>query len=205
MKRQWLPLLCLFPMAVFAQHDIKIDLGYFRMMQQSTPFDFSSFRVGVGYSITDWCVAGAFGSYGGHSGNVNYYEAGSYDQVEYSGTLMERYYHYGVDVELHPVAAFFPDFHWIDPYCQGELGLRTTTEHYSPEYDGALATPIRNDFLYGGSLGLAINPLKYFGVFYECALDNLNKEIVYHDANTLEQKPKPIHRFGIIIRIPIVR
>ena len=205
MKTQWLPLLCLLPMAVFAQHDLKIELGYSRLMQDLSPFEYSDLRVGAGYSFTDWCVAGAFGNYGGHSESVNYYEAGSYDHVEYQGTMTKRYYHYGVDVELHPLAVFFPDFHWVDPYCRVELGLRTVTERYEPDYEGALATPIRNDFLYGGSLGLAINPLKYFGIFYEFAIDNLNKRIVYHDANIVEQKPKPFHRFGINIRIQIIK
>ena len=205
MKKNWFLLLCLLPLAIFAQHDIKIDLSYSRLMQDLTPFEYSNFRIGAGYSFTDWCIVGAFGSYGGHGGSVNYYEEGSYDHIEYEGTLKTRYFHYGVDVELHPVAVFFPDFHWIDPYCRGELGLRTTTEHYDPEYDGTLATPVRNDFLYGGSFGLAINPLKYFGVFYEYTIDNLNKRIVYHDANTVEQKSKPIHRFGISIHIPIIK
>lgn len=204
MKRQWFLLFCLLPMVAFAQHDIKIDLGYSRMIHQLTPFDYSNFRMGVGYSITDWCMAGVFGSYGMHQGSVRYYSPGSYEIVEYEGTMTERDFHYGVDVELHPLAAFFPDFHWVDPYCRGELGLRTITKRYTPQYEGYLAEPVRNDFLYGGSLGLAINPIKYFGVFYEYAFDNHNKTVI-SNGTSFESKAKPIHRFGINVRIPIVK
>ena len=118
--------------------------------------------------------------------------------------MTECDYHYGVDVELHPLAAFFPDFHWVDPYCRGELGLRTITERYTPQYEGYLAEPVRNDFLYGGSLGLAINPIKYFGVFYEYAFDNHNKTVI-SNGTSFESKAKPIHRFGINVRVPIVK
>ena len=89
-------------------------------------------------------------------------------------------------------------------YCHGELGLRTITERYTPEYDGFFAEPVHNDFLYGGGLGLAVNPSKYFGVFYEYAFDNLNKTVVNSGAS-YEFRTKPIHRFGINVRIPIVK
>ncbi|MBQ7551140.1 MAG: hypothetical protein IJT04_06405, partial [Bacteroidales bacterium] len=59
--------------------------------------------------------------------------------------------------------------------------------------------PVRNSFLYGGSVGLAINPSKYFGVFYELAFDNLNKE---YKPKTDEIKTKALHRFGLNVRFP---
>ena len=190
--------------AAFAQHDLKIDLGYSQMMHKDCLWEYSVFRVGVGYEITDWCVVGVFGSYGGHQGSVRYFAPGSYEIVEYEGNMDERDYHYGVDVELHPLAAFFPNFHWVDPYCRGELGLRTITEQYTPQYEGYSSEPIHSDFLYGGSLGLAINPIKYIGVFYEYAFDNLNKTVVSNGSSYV-YKTKPIHRFGINVRIPIVK
>ena len=205
MKKHWILLLFMLPMtAAFAQHDLKIDLSYSRMMHKDCLWEYSNFRVGVGYEITDWCVVGVFGSYGGHQGSVRYFAPGSYEIVEYEGNMDERDYHYGVDVELHPLAAFFPNFHWVDPYCRGELGLRTITERYTPQYEGYSSEPIHSDFLYGGSLGLAINPIKYIGVFYEYAFDNLNKTVVSNGSSYV-YKTKPIHRFGINVRIPIVK
>lgn len=205
MKKHWILFLFLLPVtAAFAQHDLKIDLGYSRMMHKDCLWEYSDFRFGVGYEITDWCVVGVFGSYGGHQGSVRYFAPGSYEIVEYEGNMDERDYHYGVDVELHPLAAFFPNFHWVDPYCRGELGLRTITERYTPQYEGYSSEPIHSDFLYGGSLGLAINPIKYIGVFYEYAFDNLNKTVVSNGSSYV-YKTKPIHRFGINVRIPIVK
>ena len=200
MKKHWILFLFLLPVtAAFAQHDLKIDLSYSRMMHKDCLWEYSDFRVGAGYEITDWCVAGVFGSYGRHQGSVRYFAPGSYEIVEYEGTMDERDYHYGVDVELHPLAAFFPNFHWVDPYCRGELGLRTITERYIPQYEGYSSEPIHSDFLYGGSLGLAINPIKYIGVFYEYAFDNLNKTVVSNGSSYV-YKTKPIHRFGINVR-----
>lgn len=205
MKKHWILFLFLLPVtAAFAQHDLKIDLGYSRMMHKDCLWEYSDFRIGAGCEITDWCVAGVFGSYGRHQGSVRYFAPGSYEIVEYEGTMDERDYHYGVEVELHPLAVFFPDFHWADPYCRGELGLRTITERYTPQYEGCSSEPIHSDFLYGGSLGLAINPIKYIGVFYEYAFDNLNKTVVSNGSSYV-YKTKPIHRFGINVRIPIVK
>lgn len=205
MKKHWILFLFLLPVtAAFAQHDLKIDLSYSRMMHKDCLWEYSDFRIGAGYEITDWCVAGVFGSYGRHQGSVRYFAPGSYEIVEYEGNMDERDYHYGVDVELHPLAALFPNFHWVDPYCRGELGLRTITERYTPQYEGYSSEPIHSDFLYGGSLGLAINPIKYIGVFYEYAFDNLNKTVVSNGSSYV-YKTKPIHRFGINVRIPIVK
>ena len=205
MKIYWFWVFCFLPItAVFAQQDLKIDLGYSRMVHKDCLWDYSDFRVGAAYEITDWCVSGVFCSYGRHQGSVRYFAPGSYEIVEYEGNMTEYDYHYGVDVELYPLAAFFPDFQWVEPYCRGELGLRTITERYTPQYEGLFAEPIHSDFLYGGSLGLAINPIKYIGVFYEYAFDNLNKTVV-SNGSSFDYKTKPIHRFGINVRIPIVK
>ena len=188
----------------FNKGNFKIDASYSRMMQKVPFSDYPDFRVGVGYGITNWCVVGVFGSFGTHEGFV---QIGStvqdadttYNQVLFEGTQIERYYHYGIDAELHPLTLLLPNFYFVDIYCRGELGMRTVTEQYKPDYNGPSAEPVRNSFLYGGSVGLAINPSKYFGVFYELAFDNLNKE---YKPKTDEIKTKAIHRFGINVRFP---
>ena len=188
----------------FNKGNFKIDASYSRMMQKVPISDYPDFRVGVGYGITNWCVVGVFGSFGTHEGFV---QIGStvqdadttYNQVLFEGTQIERYYHYGIDAELHPLTLLLPNFYFVDVYCRGELGMRTVTEQYKPDYDGPSAEPVRNNFLYGGSIGLAINPSKYFGVFYELAFDNLNKE---YKPKTDEIKTKAIQRFGLNVRFP---
>ena len=188
----------------FNKGNFKIDASYSRMMQKVPISDYPDFRVGVGYGITNWCVVGVFGSFGTHEGFV---QIGStvqdadttYNQVLFEGTQIERYYHYGIDAELHPLTLLLPNFYFVDVYCRGELGMRTVTEQYKPDYDGPSAEPVRNNFLYGGSVGLAINPSKYFGVFYELAFDNLNKE---YKPKIGEIKAKAFHRFGINVRFP---
>lgn len=188
----------------FNKGNFKIDASYSRMMQKVPFSDYPDFRVGVGYGITNWCVVGVFGSFGTHEGFV---QIGStvqdadttYNQVLFEGTQIERYYHYGIDAELHPLTLLLPNFYFVDVYCRGELGMRTVTEQYKPDYDGPSAEPVRNSFLYGGSVGLAINPSKYFGVFYELAFDNLNKE---YKPKTGEIKAKAFHRFGLNVRFP---
>lgn len=216
-KSVYLLALLLLPCMAFAQSNLpftslkpfnkgnfKIDASYSRMMQKVPISDYPDFRVGVGYGITNWCVVGVFGSFGTHEGFV---QIGStvqdadttYNQVLFEGTQIERYYHYGIDAELHPLTLLLPNFYFVDIYCRGELGMRTVTEQYKPDYDGPSAEPVRNNFLYGGSVGLAINPSKYFGVFYELAFDNLNKE---YKPKTDEIKTKAIHRFGLNVRFP---
>jgi hypothetical protein len=188
----------------FNKGNFKIDASYSRMMQNYTSLYYPDFRVDIGYGITNWCVVGVFGSFGTHEGFV---QIGStvqdadttYNQVLFEGTQIERYYHYGIDAELHPLTLLLPNFYFVDVYCRGELGMRTVTEQYKPDYDGPSAEPVRNSFLYGGSVGLAINPSKYFGVFYELAFDNLNKE---YKPKIGEIKAKAFHRFGINVRFP---
>lgn len=218
MKKLVLLAALLLPVMAYAQRDIpftsskpfnkgnfKIDASYSQLMQKIPYSGYPDFRVGVGYGITNWCVVGVFGSFGTHEGFV---QIGStvqdadttYNQVLFEGTQIERYYHYGIDAELHPLTLLLPNFYFVDVYCRGELGMRTVTEQYKPDYDGPSAEPVRNSFLYGGSVGLAINPSKYFGVFYELAYDNLNKKII--DYNNDIQKPKAIHRFGLNVRFP---
>ena len=190
----------------FNKGNFKIDASYSRMIQKYLLSDYPDFRVGVGYGITDWCVVGAFGGFGTHESRMTigggYSIHGSdtiYDPVVFDGNQIERYYHYGIDAELHPLTLLLPNFYFIDIYCRGELGMRTVTEQYTPNYDGPFTEPVRNSFLYGGSIGLAINPSKYFGIFYELACDNLNKE---YDPKTDEMKAKAIHRFGLNVRFP---
>ncbi len=214
-KKVYLLAILLLPCMAFAQSqnapkpfnkgNFKIDVSYSQLMQKHLLDNYPDFRVGVGYGLTDWCVAGVFGSFGIHDyglktpGETMVGDSIIYnEQNAFDGTVTECYYRYGLTLELHPVAIWAPSFHWIDLYCRGELGMRTVTEHYQPAYHGMFAEPFRNNFLCSGSVGIAINPSRHFGVFYELAIDNLNKEL---DLYTNETRIKPVHRFGINVRL----
>lgn len=184
----------------FNKGNFKIDVSYSGLMQKSMLDKYPDFRVAVGYGFTNWCVAGVFGNFGIHNYHVSVSDIHSFQMI-YEGNVSDHYLHYGVQAEMHPLSALLPNFYLIDPYCRVELGMRTVIGHYNPEcpeYNGnSIFEPVRNDFLYGGSLGLAVNPSRYFGVFYELAIDNLNKEL---DLYTNETKLNPIHRFGLNFR-----
>ncbi len=220
MKKLVLLAALLLPVMAYAQRDIpftsskpfnkgnfKIDASYSRMMQKVPFSDYPDFRVGVGYGITNWCVVGVFGSFGTHEslmiigGGTMYNGTDTiYEPLLFDGKMIERYYHYGIDAELHPLTLLLPNFYFVDVYCRGELGMRTVTEQYIPDYDADYIDPVHNDFLIDGSLGVAINPSKYFGIFYEYAYDNLNKKTINYSTGT--KKTQPIHRFGLNVRFP---
>jgi len=219
MKKLVLLAALLLPVMAYAQRDIpftsskpfnkgnfKIDASYSQLMQKIPYSGYPDFRVGIGYGITNWCVVGVFGSFGTHEslmkigGGTMYNGTDTiYEPLLFDGKMIERYYHYGIDAELHPLTLLLPNFYFVDVYCRGELGMRTVTEQYKLDYDGPSAEPVRNSFLYGGSVGLAINPSKYFGIFYELTFDNLNKE---YKPKIGEIKTKAIHRFGLNVRFP---
>ena len=187
----------------FNKGNFKIDASYSRMMQKVPFSDYPDFRVGVGYGITNWCVVGVFGSFGTHEslmkigGGTMYNGTDTiYEPLLFDGKMIERYYHYGIDAELHPLSLLLPNFYFVDVYCRGELGMRTVWDQYIPKYEDAYK-PIFNNFLIGGSIGIAINPSKYFGVFYEMGYDNLNKQAADYYA---ERKPKSYYRYGLNIR-----
>ncbi len=191
----------------FNKGNVKIDLSYSRLMQKHPPFDYPDFHVGIGYGIANWCVVGVFGSFGTYDQFLTigggYGIQGTdtiYHPVLFDGMQIDRYYHYGIDAELHPLSFLLPNFYFVDIYCRGDLGLRTITEQYIPDYEDLFTEPIRNEFLIGGSVGLAINPSRYFGVFYELAYNNLNKEPKKHFSG--KTTPKSIHRWGFNIRFP---
>ena len=192
----------------FNKGNFKIDASYSRMMQKVPFSDYPDFRVGVGYGITNWCVVGAFGSFGTHEslmkigGGTMYNGTDTiYEPLLFDGKMIERYYHYGINAELHPLSFWLPNFYFIDIYCRGELGMRTIVDRYIPNHQDPdlndITNRFYNDFLIGGSVGVAVNPSRYFGLFYEYAFDNLNKE-GYYDS----QKPKSIHCWGFNVRFP---
>ena len=193
----------------FNKGNFKIDVSYSRLQQKHPSHDYPDFRVGVGYGITNWCVVGIFGSFGTHESFMTvgggYSVQGAdttYHPVVFDGTNIERYYHYGINAELHPLSLWLPNFYFIDIYCRGELGMRTIADRYIPDYQDPDLNDITdrfyNDFLIGGSVGVAVNPSKYFGFFYEYAFDNLNKKGYYLDALKIQS----IHRWGFNVRFP---
>lgn len=189
--------------------NIKIDVSFTQLMTKGLSNNYPDIRVGASCGLTDWCMAGVFGSIGIHNYYLSISDGTLVDETivfmepdAFDGKVTESYFHYGANVELHPLAIWFPNYYFIDLYGRGEIGVRTVVEHYDPSYDGPITEPVRNNFLYGGSVGIAINPTKCFGLFYECALDNLNKFVIYNEDGTEELKTKPIHRFGLNARFP---
>lgn len=187
----------------FNKGNFKIDVSYSKLQQTHPSFNYPDFRVGVSYGITNWCLVGVFGSYGKDEGLMfvggGWTVQGTdsiYHPVVYEGKHIEHYYHYGIDAELHPLSLLLPNFYFVDVYCRGELGMRTVWDQYIPKYEDAYK-PIFNNFLIGGSIGIVINPSKYFGVFYEMGYDNLNKQAADYYA---ERKPKSYYRYGLNIR-----
>ena len=227
-KHIYLLALLLLPCMAFAQSDLpstslkpfnkgnfKIDVSYSRQMQRLPSFDYPNFRVDVGYGITNWCVVGVFGSFGPHEslmkvgGGYSIHGTDTiYHPVTFDGKHVERYYHYGIEAELHPLSLLLPNFYFIDIYCRGELGMRTHANQYIADYQDPdfndLTDHIYNDFFIGGSVGVAVNPSKYFGLFYEYAYDNLNKKtkVTSYELGLAELVPKAIHRFGLNVRFP---
>ena len=224
MKKRILLAIMLLPCMAFAQSDLpftslkpfnkgnfKIDVSYSRMMQKQiyASADYPDFRVDIGYGITNWCVVGVFGSYGSNKSFViTGGEIVQDDTVSYTNPVVwdeqiYRYYHYGIDAELHPLSLLLPNFYFFDVYCRGELGMRTIADRYVPNYQDPdlndITNRFYNDFLIGGSVGVAVNPSKYFGIFYEYAFDNLNKK---YDPKTGETKANAIHRWGFNVRFP---
>ena len=186
----------------FNKGNFKNDLSYAKMMKNQLSIGYPELRIGVGYGVTNWCVLGVFGSYGTQKEHFSI--SGGYDTISnttidhFEGDLTTRYYRYGINAELHPLVLMLPDFYFFDVYCRGELGIRTLSYHYEPEYDNPYIKPVRSNFLYGGDIGVAINPLRYFGLFYELCYDNFNYQLT--DLQTGETKPKAFHRFGLNIR-----
>ena len=188
----------------FNKGNFKIDLSYAKMMKNRLSIGYPELRIGVGYGVTNWCVVGMFGSYG--TQNERFSISGGYDSISnttiahFEGDLTTRYYRYGINAELHPLALLLPDFYFVDVYCRGELGIRTVSYHFEPEYSNPYFKPVQSNFLYGGDIGVAINPLRYFGLFYELCYDNFNYQLT--DLHTGDKKPKAFHRFGINVRFP---
>ena len=152
-KQIYLLAVLLLPCMAFAQSDLpftslkpfnkgnfKIDVSYSRMMQKQiyASADYPDFRVDIGYGITNWCVVGVFGSYGSNKSFViTGGEIVQDDTVSYTNPVVwdeqiYRYYHYGIDAELHPLSLLLPNFYFIDVYCRGELGMRTIADRYVP-------------------------------------------------------------------------
>jgi hypothetical protein len=188
----------------FNKGNFKIDVNYSRLQQKRPSFYYSDFRGGAGYGITDWCVVGVFGSFGMNKvfvitgGETVLDDTVSYIIPAVLDSQIDRYFRYGLQAEVHPLSVFWPSFYFVDLYLRGELGMRTISEKYIPENGKPYVDRAKNNFLYGGSVGLAINPSRYFGLFYEMAYDNLNKKT--NDPTIGSQKPKRIQRFGLNVR-----
>ena len=188
----------------FNKGNVKMDIGYSWMMRNRLTIGYPEFRIGVGYGVTNWCVVGVFGSFGTKTEQLTI--TGEYDTISntsinhFEGQWTEHFFRYGITAEFHPLSIFLPHYYIFDVYCRGELGMRTVTDHYEPEFDNPYSKPVHSGFLYGASIGLAINPSKYCGVFYELCYDNFNHE--YANIQTGETKPKPFHRFGLNVRFP---
>ncbi len=167
--------------------NIILNLGY----ERDTYNDVSKFCLSAGYGFTDWCVAGIYTEY---STNTSMISIGGDDLHPYRN----HFVYYGLHNELHPIPLLLPGFYFIDVYSILRVGMHHQIcmyeeDNLSPDYN----TPSINKPYIAGGIGLAINPSKYFGFFYERTFSSLKPNTFHENANN---KLRPYNRFGINIR-----
>ena len=148
----------------------------------------------AGYSVSDWCIIGLYSDYGKDfttnilvtDGNVFQYTC--------------NYLYYGIHTEFHPIALLFPGFYLVDGYAILRTGMHhficdiVSEEGYNPNQE-YLTDMLKNTTSPNVScgFGFAINPSKYFGLFYEGTITSLE----YRDQDRFYL----FNRFGINCRI----
>ncbi len=199
-KRIYLLVFLLLPCLAFAQSNLPftslkplnkgniiLNLGY----ERDTYNDVSKFCLSAGYGFTDWCVAGIYTEY---STNTSMISIGGDDLHPYRN----HFVYYGLHNELHPIPLVLPGFYFIDVYSILRVGMHHQIciyeeDNLSPDYN----TPSINKPYIAGGIGLAINPSKYFGFFYERTYSSLKPNTFHENASN---KLRPYNRFGINIR-----
>lgn len=172
-----------------------LNLGYEHQPSNGLQSEASKLCFSVGYGFLNWCVAGVYADYGrDFMANIGI-SIGDYWCQYHS-----NYLSYGIHTELHPLAPLLPGFYFFDVYALFRAGMHhficdiVCEEGYNPnqEYLTDMLINTTSPYVSCG-FGFAINPSKYFGLFYEGTITSLE----YRDQDRLYL----FNRFGINCRI----
>lgn len=222
-KRIFFILFLLFPCMAFAQGkmhfisekpinrgNIALNVGYEKQPRNNLRGEAPKICFNAGYGFTDWCVAGLYADFGRSFG----YEATSVSGKDETGQVVDVYsleYHsnylaYGLYAELHPLAPLMPGFYLFDVYALARAGIHhyicgvVSEEGYDPFQERVEGSLKNAGQLYvAGGWGVAINPSKHFGFFYEGTYSTLNN---IYPTSIGSLKKHLYHRFGINVRFP---
>lgn len=171
----------------FNKGNVAINLGYERHIPDAS-FGVPKGCLEIGYGFTDWCVAGLYAEYGTFENRVGLW----------SGSLhsyQQHFIFYGAYNKCHPVSLLLPNFYFFDLYSVLRFGLYHSIAVFEEDdinpTDYLLHYNTCEPYLAGG-WGVAINPSKYFGVFYERTYTSIK---IQGDKN-----PHLYHRFGFNVR-----
>ena len=181
----------------FNKGNIFINLGYEKQPASCQRGEAPKICFSECYGFTDWCMAGIYADYG--KGN-SFYGVGNSYWCQYRN----NYIAYGIQAKMHPITLLLPGFYFLDAY----ILLRAGMHHYicsfiSEEgvdpFQESVSGSLKNDIspYISGGWGIAINPWKYFGIFYERTYNTLND---YYEESANSLKHHLYHRFGINVR-----
>ncbi|MBO7618277.1 MAG: hypothetical protein J6T22_13885 [Bacteroidales bacterium] len=188
---------------------IVLHLGYEKQPESGLHNEAPKICLSAGYGFTNWCVAGFYADFGRDF--MSYRALGLTGRDE-NGEPIDVYwleYHsnylaYGAHAELHPVALLLPNFYFLDVYALVRAGLH----HYfcsvvsETGYDESHITEtgdLKNSAIpyLAGGWGVAINPSKYFGFFYERTYNSLTD---HHLVASSSLRHHLYQRLGLNIR-----
>ena len=184
----------------FNKNNIVLNVGYEEQPASDLRGRAPKICMSAGYGFTDWCVAGLYADYGRDFSAYVAYRVGDYWCQYHSNYLA-----YGIHGELHPIAPLLPGFYFLDVYAL----LRAGMHHYIcdvvdemggndpfQEREMGSLKNAASPYIAGG-WGVAVNPSKYFGVFYERTYNTLSD---YYPITSISLKHHLYHRFGLNIR-----
>ena len=147
----------------------------------------------VGYGFFDWCVAGLYSEYGSHESMTAYGQ----DQMH---VYNEHFVFYGLHNELHPIAVFLPSFYFVDLYTIIRVGMFHKVVRFEEKdlpQDYYVGHSNASEAYCSGGWGIALNPSRYFGLFYERTYTSLGQNT--HGVSE-GGKHHLYHRFGLNVR-----
>lgn len=188
--------------------NIVFNVGYEKQPKDNRRHEAPKICLNAGYSFTDWLGAGPYVDFGRNFGHTVMFIGDKNEQGVavnvYSLEYHSNYLAYGLHVELHPIPLLFPSFYFIDIYAVARAGI----QHYicgiknewghdplQTRESGSLKNAA-SPYVAGG-WGMAVNPFKHFGVFYEGTYNTLTD---FYPIKPSSIKKHLYHRFGINIR-----
>lgn len=179
--------------------NVVLNLGYERQPEFKSHGEAPKLCLSAGYGIADWCVAGVYADFGRNFGSDESIGMGDYWCQYYS-----NYLSYGIHAEFHPIAPLLPGFYFLDVYAILRGGMHhficdKVAEQGGNKLQDLVLSGLKNTAspYVAGGWGVAINPSKYFGVFYErtyMSLEQCNPELANGGKHHL------YHRFGLNVR-----